>query len=175
MPGHQGLGCRVHYIMNHPECPKKDIISTYYSPRTRSTRPLQAGDINKMIKTVISLRGLDKKGLPPAVVSRHSLRAGGAMTMHLNKNIDQNKIKKQACSSSNTTFLIGCTHRLHFMGLLGVNMTLIFRIPFIMLLTANQDKRYYFPARSNLKQFRNRMTDVRLHSVCRTVLVRPTS
>jgi hypothetical protein len=43
----KALGHRVHYIMNHSECNEDDIISTYNSPRTRSTRPLRAGDINK--------------------------------------------------------------------------------------------------------------------------------
>ena len=97
----KALGRRVHYIMNHPECNEDDIISTYYSPRTRSARPLQAGDINKMIKTTVSLLGLDKKGFPPEAVSSHSLRAGGAMAMHL-KGIDSAKIRKQGRWSSDT-------------------------------------------------------------------------
>jgi len=97
----KALGRRVHYIMNHPECNEEDIISTYYSPRTRSARPLQGGDINKMIKTAVSLLGLDKKGFPPEAVSSHSLRAGGAMAMHLN-NIDRDKIRQQGRCSSDT-------------------------------------------------------------------------
>jgi hypothetical protein len=67
------LARRVHYIMNHPECTDEDIISTYYSPRTRSARPLQAGDIITLIKSAVALLGLDKKGFPPASVSSHSL------------------------------------------------------------------------------------------------------
>jgi hypothetical protein len=97
----KALGRRVHYIMTHPECNAEDIISTYYSSRTRSARPLQAGDINKMIKTAVSLLGLDKKGFPPEVVSSHSLRTGGAMAMHLNT-IDRDKIQKQGRWSSDT-------------------------------------------------------------------------
>jgi hypothetical protein len=43
----------------------------------------------------------DKKGFPPKAVSSHSLRAGGAMAMHLN-NIDRDKIRKQGRWSSDT-------------------------------------------------------------------------
>jgi hypothetical protein len=97
----RALARRVHYIMNHPECTNKDIINTYYSPRTRSARPLQAGDMNKLIKSAVSLLGLDKKGFPPASVSSHLLRVGGAMAMQLN-NIDRDKIRKQGHWSSDT-------------------------------------------------------------------------
>jgi hypothetical protein len=71
----KALGYRVHYIMNHPECNQEDIISTYFSPRTHSGRPLRAGDINRMIKTAVSLLGLDKKGGFPSAeaVSSYSL------------------------------------------------------------------------------------------------------
>jgi hypothetical protein len=59
------LARQVHAIMCHPECKTGDIISTYYSPHTCSVQPLQAGDINKLIKTTVSVLGLDKKGSPP--------------------------------------------------------------------------------------------------------------
>ena len=78
-----------------------DIISTYYSPHKQALRPLQAGDINKLVKTTVTVLGLDKKGFPPTAVSSHSLRAGGAMAMHLN-NIDRDKIRKQGRWSSDT-------------------------------------------------------------------------
>jgi hypothetical protein len=97
----RALARRVHYIMNHSECNAEDIISTYHSPRTRSTRPLQARDMNTLIKSAVSLLGLDKKGFPPASVSSHSLRAGGAMAMHLN-HVDRDKIRKQGRWSSDT-------------------------------------------------------------------------
>jgi hypothetical protein len=97
----RALARRVHYIMNHSECNAEDIISTYHSPRTRSTRPLQARDMNTLIKSAVSLLGLDKKGFPPASVSSHSLRVGGAMAMHLN-HVDRDKIRKQGRWSSDT-------------------------------------------------------------------------
>jgi hypothetical protein len=57
--------------------------------------------MNTLIKSAVSLLGLDKKGFPPASVSSHSLRAGGAMAMHLN-GIDRDKIRKQGRWSSDT-------------------------------------------------------------------------
>ena len=97
----RALARRVHYIMHQSDCTAEDIISTYYSPRTRSARPLQARNMNVLIKSAVSLLGLDKKGFPPASVSSHSLCAGGAMAMHLN-NIDRDKIRKQGRWSSDT-------------------------------------------------------------------------
>jgi hypothetical protein len=97
----RALARRVHYIMSHPNCTETNIISTYYSPHTKSARPLQSGDINTLIKTTVSILGLDKKGFPPSAVSSHSLRAGGAMAMHLN-HIDRDKIRKQGRWSSDT-------------------------------------------------------------------------
>jgi hypothetical protein len=97
----RALARRVHYIMSHPECAATSIISTYYSPHTKTARPLQSTDINKLIKSAVVLLGLDKKGFPPEWVSSHSLRAGGAMAMHLN-HIDRDKIRKQGRWSSDT-------------------------------------------------------------------------
>jgi hypothetical protein len=74
----------VHDILSHPESSGTDIISTYYSPHKRTLHLLQAGDINKLVKTTVTILGLDKKGFPPAVVSSHLLCAGGTMAMHLN-------------------------------------------------------------------------------------------
>lgn len=97
----RALARRVHYIMAHPKCTDHNIISTYFSPITKAARPLQSSDMNKLIKKAVVLLGLDKKGFPPESVSSHSLRAGGAMAMHLN-NIDRDKIRKQGRWSSDT-------------------------------------------------------------------------
>jgi integrase len=97
----RALARRVHSIMTHPQCTALDIISTYYSPTAKCPRPLQSSDINTMIKSAVRALQLDKKGFPPESVSSHSLRAGGAMAMHLN-NIDRDKIRKQGRWSSDT-------------------------------------------------------------------------
>jgi hypothetical protein len=81
--------------MNHPQCFAYDIIRTYYSDLMKQTCSLQAGDINTLIKMTVCLLGLNKKSFPPVSISSHSLRAGGAMAMHLNKSINHDKICKQ--------------------------------------------------------------------------------
>jgi integrase len=97
----RALARHVHSIMTHPQCKATDIISTYYSPTSKRPRPLQSSDINTMIKSAVRALHLDKKGFPPESVSSHSLRAGGAMAMHLN-DIDRDKIRKQGRWSSDT-------------------------------------------------------------------------
>jgi hypothetical protein len=87
--------------MNHPQCKATDIISTYYSLTSKCPRPPQSSDINTIIKSAVHALQLDKKGFPPESVSSHSLRAGGAMAMHLN-DIDRDKIWKQGWWSSDT-------------------------------------------------------------------------
>jgi hypothetical protein len=57
--------------------------------------------MNTMIKSAVRSLHLDKKGFPPEAVSSHSLRAGGAMAMHLN-HIDRDTIRKQGRWSSDT-------------------------------------------------------------------------
>ena len=57
--------------------------------------------MNKAIKYTVKMLDLDKKGLLPEHVGSHSLRAGGAMAMHLNK-VDHNTIKKMGRWSSDT-------------------------------------------------------------------------
>jgi hypothetical protein len=134
----KALARRVHYIMDHPDCTETDIISTYYSTRTRTARPLQAGDINTLIKSAVSLLGLDKKGFPPDAFSSHSLRAGGAMAMHLN-NIDRDKIRKQGRWSSNTFLMYIHEHRwtnAHGTSPRGLNSFITLTSPFYVLLCA---------------------------------------
>jgi hypothetical protein len=97
----RALARRVHYIHTHPDCSATDIISTYVSGPSKRARPLQAHDMNSIVKTAVRALKLDKKGFPPEAVSSHSLRAGGAMAMHLN-GIDRDKIRKQGRWSSDT-------------------------------------------------------------------------
>ena len=97
----RALACRVHHILSQPTGSPNDIISTYYSPQTRSLRCLQSGDINKMLKAAVIATGLDKKGFPPSSISSHSLHVGGAMAMHLN-GVPCDTINKQGRWSSDT-------------------------------------------------------------------------
>jgi hypothetical protein len=97
----RALARRVHTIMQHPKCTSTDIISTYYSSRAHRPLPLQASDINSIVKHAVRALKLEEKGFPAAAVSSHSLRAGGAMAMHLN-HIDHDTIRKQGRWSSDT-------------------------------------------------------------------------
>jgi hypothetical protein len=97
----RALARRVHHILQHPQCRETDIISTYVTTTARGPRPLQAADINRMVKSAARALGLDAKGFPPESVSSHSLRAGGAMAMHLN-HVDRDTIRKQGRWSSDT-------------------------------------------------------------------------
>jgi hypothetical protein len=63
------LARHVHTITNHPMCTATDIISTYYSAVSKRPRPLQAGNINSLIKSAVKALQLDKNGFPPESVS----------------------------------------------------------------------------------------------------------
>jgi hypothetical protein len=62
---------------------------------------MHATDINTNVKTAIKALCLESAGFTSLLVSSHSLRAGGAMTMKLN-GADRNTIRKQGRWSSDT-------------------------------------------------------------------------
>ena len=60
-------------------------LGMYFNqPGSKGLQPM-ASAINTAIKHAVLDLGLDKKGLTPNLVSSHSLRAGGAMAIHLNQ------------------------------------------------------------------------------------------
>ena len=59
-------------------------ISTYYPPTRPSGWRVTANDINKLLKNAVSNMGLSRYNISPDDISSHSLRAGGAMALHLN-------------------------------------------------------------------------------------------
>ena len=65
---------------------------------------ISANDINKGVKSAVTLLRLVNNGLHKDLVGSHSLRAGGATAMHL-QGIDPNTIKKMG-HWSNDTFLM---------------------------------------------------------------------
>ena len=75
------------------------IIGTYFT-KTKQ-RCVSAAMINTAIKHAVINLHLENQGLHPHFVSSHSLRAGGAMAMHLN-GISDNTIKKMGRWSSDT-------------------------------------------------------------------------
>jgi hypothetical protein len=49
----RALTRRVSSIIQHPQCTPNDIISTYYSSISHRPHPLQASDVNTMVKTAV--------------------------------------------------------------------------------------------------------------------------
>ena len=77
------------------------IIGTFFTSTYPQGKSVTAAKMNKAVKYAVKFLNLDKKGLLPEHVGSHSLRAGGAMAMHLNK-VDHNTIKKMGRWSSDT-------------------------------------------------------------------------
>lgn len=95
------LARRVHHIMTNKGSPD-DLICTYY-PSTQTRKYVTSNIINTAVKTAADALGLFRpdSGYTPQDVSSHSLRAGGAMAMHLN-GISSETIKKQGRWRSDT-------------------------------------------------------------------------
>jgi hypothetical protein len=72
---------RIHHICTHT-LDKTTIISTYFT--NGRGKILRTTDINSAIKAAVIYLGLRKYGFNPDQISSHSLRAGGAMSLHLN-------------------------------------------------------------------------------------------
>ena len=91
---------RVKHILAHTTN-QDTIIGTFFTPTDPEGKSITASKMNKAVKYAVTFLNLDKKGLVPDQVGSHSLRAGGAMAMHLNK-VDHNTIKKMGRWSSDT-------------------------------------------------------------------------
>lgn len=96
----RALAQRVHAIVTHPNGKPSDVISTHHL-KNGIAKALQARDINNAIKEAAMVTGLGKSRFSRKSVSSHSLRAGGAMAMHLN-GINRDTIQKIGWWSSDT-------------------------------------------------------------------------
>ena len=76
------------------------MIGTWFNNKGEG-RHITARLINKAVKDAVTDLHLDKSGLPKETVGSHSLRAGGAMALHLN-NVSDNTIKKIGRWTSDT-------------------------------------------------------------------------
>jgi hypothetical protein len=97
----RALARRVHSIMSHPNGKPDQILSTFFETGTKTVKTVDASFINKQLKKAVLATKLDRKGFLPANISSHSLRAGGAMAMHLN-GISSHQIRKMGRWSSDT-------------------------------------------------------------------------
>jgi hypothetical protein len=77
------------------------VISVTYFTSKGMAKVLGASTITSSVKTAAKAIGLEKNGFPMTSVSSHSLRAGGAMAMHLN-NVPHDTIRKAGHWSSDT-------------------------------------------------------------------------
>ena len=90
---------RITYIKSHTSDTTK-VISTYFTNKSTGFIP-PASAINTAVKTAVTELHLHQHGLHNHHVGSHSLRAGGAMAMHLN-GINPLTIKKMGRWSSDT-------------------------------------------------------------------------
>jgi hypothetical protein len=97
----RALARRVHSIMSHPKGKRTQILSTFFEKNSGTVKRVDAAYINRQLKQAVSATGLDRKGFRPENISSHSLRAGGAMAMHLN-DISAHQIRKMGRWSSDT-------------------------------------------------------------------------
>ena len=95
----KSLARRVAHIMAHTT-DSNTALSTWYHP-TLGPQQIRPAHINNTVKQACTSLGLQHCGFTPDKVSSHSLRAGGAMAMHLN-GCDELLIKKQGRWTSNT-------------------------------------------------------------------------
>jgi hypothetical protein len=91
---------RIKHITAHTSNPNT-IISTYFESPTKSGKVMRATEINSALKAAVLRLDMKKHGFEAAQISSHSLRAGGAMALHLNK-VPTHTIRKMGRWSSDT-------------------------------------------------------------------------
>jgi Phage integrase family len=96
----KSLARRVHNILSNQGTPTTNIFC-YTSPLNVGWNSITAQHINTTLKQAAGEIGLYQLGYTEADVSSHSLRAGGAMAMHLN-GVDANTIRKMGRWKSDT-------------------------------------------------------------------------
>ena len=96
----RALARRVAHIMAHTANPNT-ALSSYYTSPAAAPQQVVPKHINAALKQAVQALGLHHCGFTPDKVSSHSLRAGGAMAMHLNGE-SPITIKKQGRWSSDT-------------------------------------------------------------------------
>ena len=122
----KSLARRVHHILSNGGTQATPIYYNHYQLFT-TWRQVTADHISKAIKQAAGEIGLYRLGYEPADVSSHSLRAGGAMAMHLNK-IDTITIRKIGRWKSDTFLMYIHGQIIAFAA--GVSLKMSNAIPF---------------------------------------------
>ena len=93
------LAKHVAYMYQHTKDPTTHI-GTYWDKKGQP-KILRSGVISQTIKNTVATLDLEANGIPPTSVSSHSLRAGGAMALHL-AGVPSHTIQKMGRWSSDT-------------------------------------------------------------------------
>ncbi|KAG7346624.1 hypothetical protein IV203_005693 [Nitzschia inconspicua] len=73
---------RVHHIRQHTSDPTT-MLGTYFTGHKHVAKQVTVTDITTALKNTVQVLGLARYNITPADISSHSLRAGGAMALHL--------------------------------------------------------------------------------------------
>ena len=120
------LASRVHHILSHSGSATTGLFH-FSNPFYTGWNTITAQHINISLKHAAGTIGLYTLGYDEGDVSSHSLRAGGAMAMHLN-GIDPNTIQKMGRWKSNT-FLMYIHEQISAFAT-GVSLKMSNHIPF---------------------------------------------
>ena len=91
---------RIKHVSKHTSNPDT-IISTYFESEFHPGKLMRGSDINSALKAAVTHLDMKKHGFQIGQISSHSLRAGGAMALHLN-HIPTHTIRKMGRWSSDT-------------------------------------------------------------------------
>ena len=122
----KSLARRVHHILHHAGPPTAPIYY-FHHPMYTTWRAVTADTINKYLRSAAGAIDLYNLGYTTKDVSSHSLRAGGAMAMHLN-GVDAITIRKMGRWKSDT-FLMYIHEQISAFAT-GVSLKMSNRIPF---------------------------------------------
>jgi hypothetical protein len=122
----KSLARRVHHILTNNGTAATSIFA-YTHPLKVGWQSITSHHINTTLKQAAGDIGLYKLGYTPNDVSSHSLRAGGAMAMHLN-GVDANTIRKMGRWKSET-FLMYIHEQISAFAT-GVSLKMSTSIPF---------------------------------------------
>ncbi|KAG7365492.1 hypothetical protein IV203_038696 [Nitzschia inconspicua] len=72
----------IHRIRQHTSDPTT-MLGTYFTGHKHVAKQVTVTDITTTLKNTVQVLGLSQYNITPADISSHSLRAGGAMALHL--------------------------------------------------------------------------------------------
>lgn len=124
----KSLARRVHHVMSHSQGDQSLPLHSCYDPFYTNWRLITADNINQAVKRGAgAIKLYSKFGYARSDVSSHSLRAGGAMALHLN-GVDTVTIQKLGRWKSKTFQM--CIHEQISAFATGVSIKMSNHVPF---------------------------------------------